>query len=40
MKLYRINRNLEIVEPGDCDLPHALQVLQECYDRGLKTYRM
>jgi len=38
MKLYRINRNREIVESGDCDLPRALQVLQECYDRGLKTY--
>src|SRR6267142_1722759 len=38
MKLYRINRNREIVESGDCDLPRALQVLQECYDRGLKKY--
>jgi hypothetical protein len=38
MKLYRLNRNLELVDSGDCDLPRALQVLHECYDRGLKKY--
>ena len=38
MKLYRFDRSLHIVESGDCDLPRALQILRECYDRGLKTY--
>lgn len=38
MKLYRKDRNLKTVECGDCELTGALQMLKECYDRGLKTY--
>jgi len=38
MKLYRFDRNLKIVECGDCELPEALQMLKECSSRGLKSY--
>jgi len=38
VKLYRFDRNLDLVESGSCDLVRALQMLRECHDRGLKSY--
>jgi len=38
MKMYRKDLNLATVECGDCDLPGALRMLKECYERGLKDY--
>ena len=38
VRLYRFDRNLRPVELGTCDVARALQMLRECYERGLKSY--
>ncbi len=38
MNLYRFDRDLHIVEKGQCDSGGALVVYEECYENGLKSY--
>jgi hypothetical protein len=39
MNLYRFDRDLHVVEKGQCDYDAALAVYEECCENGLKSYR-
>jgi len=38
MNLYRFDRNLQIVEKGQCDYASALVLYEECFENGLRSY--
>jgi hypothetical protein len=38
MDLYRFDRNLHVVEQGQCDCDAALATLERCYEDGFTSY--
>lgn len=38
MDLYRFDRNLHIVEQGQCDCDAALETFEQCYKNGCTSY--
>jgi hypothetical protein len=38
MRLYRFDRNLHVVEQGQCDCQTGLETFERCYENGLISY--